>query len=111
MSDDNLCKHCGGKSSVRNPTGTCDHLCWPDGLTDEARLANGFVPEPAMRLHEALRILADIHTKDDDQTGFVFLVGANAGDYRTSWSQAEHLEAWSVVRKHLHMQTEPQSKR
>jgi len=38
-----LCKHCGGPITVRNPTGKCDHLYWPDMLTDEAKKANGFV--------------------------------------------------------------------
>ncbi len=37
------CKHCGGDKNTRNPTGTCDHLYWPDCLTDEAKRANGFV--------------------------------------------------------------------
>ena len=37
-----LCKHCGGPIAVRNPTGKCDHLYWPDMLTDEAKQANGF---------------------------------------------------------------------
>jgi len=37
-----LCKHCGGLIAVRNPTGKCDHLYWPDNLTDEAKRANGF---------------------------------------------------------------------
>jgi hypothetical protein len=37
-----LCKHCGGAIAIRNPTGNCDHLCWPDALTEEAKLANGF---------------------------------------------------------------------
>jgi len=36
------CKHCGGLIAVRNPTGKCDHLYWPDNLTDEAKRANGF---------------------------------------------------------------------
>lgn len=37
-----LCKHCGGPKAIRNPTGNCDHLFWPDMLTDEAKRANGF---------------------------------------------------------------------
>lgn len=37
-----LCKHCGGLKAVRNPTGYCDHLYWPDMLADEAKRANGF---------------------------------------------------------------------
>ncbi len=35
------CAHCGGLRAIRNPTGACDHLCWPDNLTAEARKANG----------------------------------------------------------------------
>lgn len=38
------CKHCGGAIEIRNPTGSCDHLYWPDMLTDEAKRANGFRP-------------------------------------------------------------------
>ena len=41
------CKHCGGAIAVRNPTGQCDHLCWPEFLTDEAKAANGIKPEAA----------------------------------------------------------------
>ena len=35
------CKHCGGPIEIRNPRGDCDHLYWPDMLTDEAKRANG----------------------------------------------------------------------
>jgi hypothetical protein len=35
------CLHCGGLKAVRNPTGQCDHLNWPENLTDEAKVANG----------------------------------------------------------------------
>jgi hypothetical protein len=38
---DGTCKHCGGSKDVRNPTGNCDHLFWPENLSDEARRANG----------------------------------------------------------------------
>lgn len=37
------CKHCGGPIAIRNPTGNCDHLYFPDLLTDEAKRANGCV--------------------------------------------------------------------
>jgi hypothetical protein len=40
---DELCKHCGGPIATRNPTGTCDHLFWPDNLSADAKRANGFV--------------------------------------------------------------------
>ena len=38
----NTCKHCGGPIHIRNPRGDCDHLNWPDNLTDEAKAANGY---------------------------------------------------------------------
>ena len=37
-----LCLHCHAPKVERNPTGTCDHLYWPDFLTDEAKIANGY---------------------------------------------------------------------
>lgn len=66
-------------------------------------------PRP-MSLDQALRILVDVHTKDDAQTGFVFLVGATPDRFMSPWSPADHIEAWKTVREHLHMQTEPQEK-
>jgi hypothetical protein len=39
-----ICQHCGGPIEIRNPSGFCDHLYWPDMLTDEAKRANGFRP-------------------------------------------------------------------
>lgn len=29
MSND-ICIYCGGPKAIRNPTGNCDHLYWPD---------------------------------------------------------------------------------
>jgi len=43
QNDEPKCKHCGGPIAVRNPTGHCDHLYWPDELTDEAKRANGYI--------------------------------------------------------------------
>lgn len=36
-----ICQWCGGPKNMRNPTGECDHLYWPDNLTAEAKRANG----------------------------------------------------------------------
>lgn len=42
---DDLCKWCGGLKAHRMPMGRhCDHLYWPDNLTDEAKRANGYAP-------------------------------------------------------------------
>lgn len=40
-----ICAYCGQPTALRNPSGTCDHLYWPDMLTDEAKRANGYTPE------------------------------------------------------------------
>lgn len=42
---DTICAHCGGEIAVRNPTGNCDHIFFPDNLTDEAKRANGYAPK------------------------------------------------------------------
>jgi hypothetical protein len=39
--DDPICPNCGGTVRVRNPTGRCDHLYWPDMLTPEAKAKIG----------------------------------------------------------------------
>ena len=39
MSDD-ICIYCGGPKAVRNPTGKCDHLYWPDMIPGAAKDAN-----------------------------------------------------------------------
>lgn len=36
MSDD-VCPNCNGPVAIRNPSGSCDHLYWPDLLTPEAK--------------------------------------------------------------------------
>lgn len=41
-----ICLHCLGLKSVRNPSGHCDHLQWPDYLTDDAKRANGIGNSP-----------------------------------------------------------------
>lgn len=42
MSSRSKCEHCGGSTLLRNPLGYCDHLNWPENLTDEAKQANGY---------------------------------------------------------------------
>lgn len=42
MKQDEKCKYCGGSIEIRNPIGKCDHLYWPDMLTEDAKIANGF---------------------------------------------------------------------
>jgi hypothetical protein len=58
-------------------------------------------------LSQALHILAETHTRDDDEIGFTVqaYVGNDFLTYR--YSREEYIEAWKVVREHAHMQTEP----
>lgn len=59
--------------------------------------------EHPISLEEALRLLAEVHTQDDAQTGF----RVNMGAIPASFQQRYYVEAWGVVRVHLGMQTEP----
>jgi hypothetical protein len=43
---DDFCAYCGGPKAIRNPSGACDHLYWPDCLTTQAKLANGILLLP-----------------------------------------------------------------
>ncbi|GCA49267.1 hypothetical protein KGO5_01710 [Sinorhizobium sp. KGO-5] len=62
-----------------------------------------------MSLDRALHLLARVHTRDDDQIGFVVVAGATAEAWGNGVSQVEYIEAWRTVRKHLHLPTEPPS--
>lgn len=44
MKKTTICKHCGEPVAYRNPTGKCDHLYFPDNLTEEAKRDNGLGP-------------------------------------------------------------------
>lgn len=58
-----------------------------------------------MTLNEALHILVQIHTRDDDGVGFTF---SHIADVTLPWfSSTEYAEAWRTVREHLHLPTEP----
>lgn len=61
----------------------------------------------AMPLDKALRILVEIHTRDDDLVGFHIVMGAKPDSYASPWSQREYAQAWHAVRAHIHLQTEP----
>ena len=65
MSDD-ICIYCGGPKAVRNPTGKCDHLYWPDMIPGAAKDANRTGELAAARsaaLEEAAKV-AEARTKD-----------------------------------------------
>ena len=70
----------------------------------------GATPKIAMPLSKALHILATIHTRDDDVTGFVVEMGASPHWSMSPVSQHDYIRAWEAVRAHIHLQTEPQTK-
>lgn len=58
MSDD-ICIYCGGPKSVRNPTGNCDHLYWPDmiiGAAKDDNRARELAAARSAALEEAARV-------------------------------------------------------
>lgn len=57
-----------------------------------------------MTLDDALNILADFHTRDDDVAGFRV---HKMGIYGAHWSPSDYIEAWKTVRAYLHRSVEP----
>lgn len=51
---------------------------------------------PPMTLIEALGILSRVHTRDDDQLGYVVMMGASP-----EYDGHRYIEAWGVVRQLL----------
>lgn len=63
-----------------------------------------------MTLFDALRILANCHTRDDDWVGFC--VESTVAPWSVSeHSQGDYIKAWGVVREQMHMQTEGRHKK
>ena len=60
-----------------------------------------------MPLSKALHVLATVHTRDDDEAGFIVLAGASPLAYLTPYSQGDYMRAWESVRAHIHFQIEP----
>jgi len=57
-------------------------------------------------LDQALRILAEVHTDQDDVTGFVVHMGATP-EMRAPWHHKHYAEAWKAVRAHLGLPVDP----
>lgn len=59
-------------------------------------------PPSTSELDHALLVLARCHTRDDDQMGFTV-------EYTPylEYGIGEYIRAWSIVRRQLHLQTEP----
>lgn len=57
-----------------------------------------------MTLDKALLVLAESHTRDNDFSGFTV---ESTRDRYVRWSDHDYIEAWKIVRQHLHLQVEP----
>jgi len=87
-----ICKHCGCEISIRNPSGKCDHLYWPDMLTDEAKQANGFrlVTRQVWERKPNAELSGGEAVRSDDLLGSVTEIANNAiyfddnSDYRSA---------------------------
>jgi hypothetical protein len=64
-------------------------------------------PQVVMPLSKALYILATIHTRDDDQIGFVVEMRASPRWSVSPISEHDYVRAWEAVRAHVHLQIEP----
>lgn len=60
-----------------------------------------------MTLFEAIRVLAETHTRDDDVTGYVIMVGVSPASQMNPHPIERYNEAWRVLREQTHMQTDP----
>lgn len=59
-----------------------------------------------MPLCQALHILATVHTKDDDVTGFIVVMGAMPNDVWYGHTHGDYVRAWAAVRAACGMQTD-----
>lgn len=62
-------------------------------------------PEPPLSLDVALRLLAEVHTRDNHQTGWSVLIGAKPDTALVRYGL--YTRAWETVRRHLNMQVDP----
>lgn len=54
-----------------------------------------------MGLNEALRMLCEVHTRDDDEIGFTIVMGATPSPGDAAWYDRNYAAAWETVRAHL----------
>ena len=73
--------------------------CMVDGHVNMTTLARA-----ALDALGSLAILADVHTRDDDQAGFTVQVGARPEFYHDA---SQYIEAWKDLREIVHRQTDP----
>ena len=68
MNKTKKCKHCNGLIDIRNPSSECDHLFWPDMLTEDAKLANGYRPVIERRIVWKLKSESEINPMEHEQS-------------------------------------------
>jgi len=74
--------------------------------SSEIAAATAKIEDRGMSLEQALMALANAHTRDDRDVGFTVSSYADT----MMMGKYAYVDAWKVVREHLHLQTEPESK-
>jgi hypothetical protein len=95
------CKHCGYDISIRNPSGFCDHLYYPENCEVCRNMTNPkFIPTSfEYKLKESLeRIEKLIYGKSDD-----LIVGQGWEKVEESLTQ-ELIKAWEEGRKSVKLE-------
>lgn len=72
-------------------------------MSDNETLSD--LPPTEITIEAALNLLARVHTRDDDLTGFCVQMGATP----QPWDCSEHayVQAWAAVRRAVHLRTKP----
>lgn len=78
---DRPCEYCGGKISIRNPTGNCDHLYYPENVNKALKPSeNTGNDELHMNLKEALGTIETLEDKLYNATMELEEAKSHAGD-------------------------------
>ena len=63
-----------------------------------------------MDIGSAIRLLCEVHTRDDDRVGFTVEMGATPSHGPSHWHEDNYVEAWRALRRAIEMATEPEAK-
>jgi hypothetical protein len=52
-----------------------------------------------MNLFQAITVLADVHTREDEQIGYVVKMAPSLMLRASRFTEAEYIDAWGVIRR------------
>jgi hypothetical protein len=62
-----------------------------------------------MNLFQAMTVLADVHTREDDQLGYVVEMAPSLMLRASRFTESEYTDAWGVIRREAGLPFEPPS--